>query len=95
MNSDLTDLERAILMHIHEDGSPGVMFPVEPDVFEHSLEDLVKVCGGLDQRGLLEMDYPAGSMYAIRNGVKVPIDQPAHCLQCAITPNGIRAISTD
>lgn len=96
MGTQLTDLQKSILMYIHENNYSYNWVPIEPDVFEgQSLMTLAMTCKELEEQALLEMDYPGSALYAIRpGGERVRMINPKDWLLCAITVEGIQAIET-
>ncbi|WP_083004828.1 hypothetical protein [Halomonas sp. GT] len=96
MSEKTSDLQTSILNYISENNHAHNWVPIEPESFEERpLAELVSSCKKLEDAGLLEMDYPAASLFAIKpGGERVSISDPNSTLLCAITVNGIREINS-
>ncbi|MBB3192069.1 hypothetical protein [Halomonas cerina] len=97
MSTKLTDLQNAILAYIHENNDAHNWVPIEPDAFDgRSLHELEKDCRGLESQGLLDVEHPATSLYAITpGGHRREIKNGNDWLLCAITVDGIQAVEAD
>lgn len=94
MGKKLTDLQTNILTYIRENNHAHNWVPIKPNVFDgRSLHELAMVCRDLESQGLLDVDHPASSLYAITpEGYRAPIMNPYEWLLCAITAEGIQVI---
>lgn len=88
----LTERQEMLLQAIHDNDHGQTWVSIEPeDIGSDQFHEVLDEARTLESRKLIEVSYPADTIFAIRFGERIPMDETSR-LACAITVEGIKAL---